>query len=375
MPVTTVTREQLYERIWQTPTVHLCKEFGLSDVGLAKLCKRHKIPKPYLGYWARKAAGGNPKRLRLPKCSDPSLAEIQVFQSEVPMQPSGFFDPEIEALYEAELKRDRIVVPAELDSPLPIVERTQRVLLNGRQLKSPIVAASMSKPLVPRAMRIIDALLKGLLERGYTIENEGYYAESATPIRGHGHEFGIRIREPLMAVKREDKYFGGMRTEYDPSGRIQLEIEGFGSWSPKHIRDGKQSTIEDRVGILPAQMLEAIDNSRRERAEREEKERKRQAELHAKWEAEERAKELARQAAEKKRREEALFKRARQWKRCQELREFVHAVRDLAEERPLPEGAQQEAAGWIEWAMGVADAYDPLATWAEQPPERVQKPR
>jgi hypothetical protein len=55
--------------------------------------------------------------------------------------------------------------------------------------------------------------------------------------------------------------------------------------------------------------------------------------------------------------------------------DFVHAVRELAEERPLPEGAQQEASDWIEWAMGVADAYDPLATWAEKLPERVQKPR
>lgn len=54
MPVTTVTREQLYERVWQTPTVHLYKEFGLSDVGFAKLCKRYKIPKPYLGYWAER---------------------------------------------------------------------------------------------------------------------------------------------------------------------------------------------------------------------------------------------------------------------------------------------------------------------------------
>ena len=317
MPVTTVTREQLYERLWQTPTVHLCKEFGLSDVGLAKLCKRHKIPKPYLGYWARKAAGANPRITRLPKCSDPNLATIRLLQSEVPIQPSGFFDPEIEKLYEAELKRDRIVVPAELCSPLPIVERTHRSLLSGRQLKGPTLAASMSKPLVERAMRIMDALLKGLLERGCTIESEGYYAATATSIRCHGHEFGLRIREPAMAVKRPDKYFGMMRTEYDPSGRIQLEVEGFGSWSPKLIRDGKQSTIEDRVGSLPAQMLKAIDSSRRECAEREEKERKRQAELHAKWEAEERAKELARQAAEKKRREEALFERARQWKKCQ----------------------------------------------------------
>jgi hypothetical protein len=31
MPMTTVTREQLYERLWQTPTVHLCKEFPSND--------------------------------------------------------------------------------------------------------------------------------------------------------------------------------------------------------------------------------------------------------------------------------------------------------------------------------------------------------
>lgn len=54
---------------------------------------------------------------------------------------------------------------------------------------------------------------------------------------------------------------------------------------------------------------------------------------------------------------------------------FVEAVRQLTEERPLPEGARQEAAEWIEWATGVAVAYDPLATWAEQLPERVHKPR
>ncbi len=79
--------------------------------------------------------------------------------------------------------------------------------------------------------------------------------------------------------------------------------------------------------------------------------------------------------AAKKKREVGLFKRARQWKRCSELREFVNAVRQLTEGRTLPEGARQEAAEWIEWATGVADAYDPLATWAEQLPGRAQKPR
>jgi hypothetical protein len=355
--------------------VHLCKEFGLSDVGLAKLCKRYKIPKPYLGYWARKTAGGKPKVTPLPTCNDSHLATIQFAQPEPTIQASEFFDPEIEALYQKELQRERIVVPAALRSPLPIVARTKAALHSGKWPDEPTLYGSMSKPLIDRAMRIMNALLKGLLARGYTIENEGRYHSNATVIRGHGHEFGVRVREPSVMVQRKDAFYGRMRTEYDPSGRIQLELEGFGSWTPKVVRDGKRSKIEDRVGDLPLQMLKTIDVARRKKAEWEEQERQREAEEQAQWEAEERAKEAARLAAAKRKRETALFKRARLWKRCGDLREFVEAVRTVVEGRPLPEGARQEAAEWIEWATGVADAFDPLATWAEQLPDRARKPR
>ncbi len=33
-------REELYERVWSTPMHKLAKEFGYSDVGLAKLCEK-----------------------------------------------------------------------------------------------------------------------------------------------------------------------------------------------------------------------------------------------------------------------------------------------------------------------------------------------
>lgn len=105
MAVITLTREQLYERVWQTPSLHLRKEFGLSDVGLAKLCKRHKVTKPSLGYWARKSAGGKPKVTPLPVCNDSSIATIQFAQPEPTVQESEFFDSEIEALYQKERQR------------------------------------------------------------------------------------------------------------------------------------------------------------------------------------------------------------------------------------------------------------------------------
>jgi hypothetical protein len=88
-------------------------------------------------------------------------------------------------------------------------------------------------------------------------------------------------------VQRMDTFYRRMRTEYDPSGHIQLEVEGFGSWTPKVLRDGKRSTIEDRIGDIPAQMLKAIDDARRKKAEWEAEERRREAERQAKWEAEE----------------------------------------------------------------------------------------
>jgi hypothetical protein len=60
----TLTRQELYDRVWAEPVDTLTKEYGLSNVGLGKACRRHDIPVPPRGYWARKAAGQRvpPKR-------------------------------------------------------------------------------------------------------------------------------------------------------------------------------------------------------------------------------------------------------------------------------------------------------------------------
>ena len=44
------TREQLYEAIWSKPCVKLAAELEISDVGLAKTCRRMGIPRPSRGY-------------------------------------------------------------------------------------------------------------------------------------------------------------------------------------------------------------------------------------------------------------------------------------------------------------------------------------
>lgn len=59
-------RSELYKKVWATPIVRLAKELGISDVGLAKACRRHAIPVPPRGYWAKLSAGKNPTEIPLP---------------------------------------------------------------------------------------------------------------------------------------------------------------------------------------------------------------------------------------------------------------------------------------------------------------------
>ena len=49
-------REDLYEKVWSQPMRKLSKEYGMSDVGLAKICKKLGVPLPGRGYWAKTAA-------------------------------------------------------------------------------------------------------------------------------------------------------------------------------------------------------------------------------------------------------------------------------------------------------------------------------
>ena len=50
MATITITRKSLYDQVWSEPILHLAKRYGMSNVGLAKICRKHNIPRPPCGY-------------------------------------------------------------------------------------------------------------------------------------------------------------------------------------------------------------------------------------------------------------------------------------------------------------------------------------
>jgi len=73
------TREGLYELVWTAPVTEIAERLGVSDVGLAKLCRRAAIPRPARGYWARAEAGQQIGRTPLPPAPEglPELLRIR----------------------------------------------------------------------------------------------------------------------------------------------------------------------------------------------------------------------------------------------------------------------------------------------------------
>jgi hypothetical protein len=60
------TRREFYDLVWSQPMRTIAANFGISDVALAKHCKKANIPVPERGFWARKQAGKAVIQVALP---------------------------------------------------------------------------------------------------------------------------------------------------------------------------------------------------------------------------------------------------------------------------------------------------------------------
>lgn len=49
-------RKELYDKVWAMPVRIMAKEYGVSNVAIAKTCRKLHVPVPGTGYWAKKAA-------------------------------------------------------------------------------------------------------------------------------------------------------------------------------------------------------------------------------------------------------------------------------------------------------------------------------
>ncbi len=385
MKTVILSRKQLFEEVWTTPMRTLAHRYGLSDVGLAKVCQRHDIPLPPVGYWAKKEIGKAPAQTPLPRNNDPKIQQIKLWDGPKPEpapEPPQEYDQDIQAMLDRAMSLTPVTVASTLHNLHPLIRRTRKALerqtyeLHGLVSASgmrtdPIVEITVAKSNVRRALLFMDALFKAVEKVGGTIKIEklAQWQPDVAVIRIAEIVIGgVRLRERYKQVRRMED--GTNRWtypshDYHPTGRFVLD-HAPPSYDKPFCEDGEKSerSIEGQINKVIIKWINEAgqtrirqrqeEEARRIRAEQERIRQEREADLKH------RRDELIRQQKTEQSRVDQLLNEAESWQRSQVLRSYLAAIEDLLAKRPQPSAADSETAAWIRWAHQQADRLDPL---------------
>lgn len=359
---TTITRVELYEQIWNDTLRSVAKRYGLSDVGLAKICKRLDVPRPPQGHWQRIQHGHKIVRPPLPPLS-PGIVDHFVVEP-----PAGPID---EHAREPRPPTPTITVTEELSNPHPAVHQLALLVKDVSQDVRTVphdgqATYRVSAALHQRALRILDALCRWIDGEGYVVTfdpvpNDKYCR--VLSVRSGEHAFRISMIERQRQIDhvataaekanmlRYPSLSWVRKFDYVPSGQLTLEFLDRRSSYPRYGRwnDGKRS-LESRLGNAALGVGVTFARLKADRLRREE---------------EARLERLAAQRRERERRREEhdqllrddLHQMVENWERANRIRAFVRAfeaeIIATCRQAPVPWA-------WITWARAYANAIDPL---------------
>jgi hypothetical protein len=359
-------RSELYALVWEKAVQRVAADIGISNVALAKTCKKHRIPVPERGYWRRKEWGYKVRQEPLPPLPDGSDPILYFYATPRPEEAPATLTPEGEFERRPE---NAVVVPETLDKLSRPVRHTLAGLRKRKADDNGLVGTwakdcfriQVAPASLDRVTRLLQALVDAFAARGYELlEGDEGGGGIRVKVKGEALSFSLveRLKQvPHVVTEREEirqelnPGWSPVALDTVPTGTLVLRIKDApGPLQHGVFRDRVTLKLEQRLNGFLARMAESARLLKEQREAREEEQRK--------WEAEARAREETRQIAEV---EGARFRRierlARLWQRREAVRGFVEAVKERMKvaRRELVPAAQ----AWVEWAEKYLDEHHP----------------
>lgn len=305
-----LTRRELHDLVWSKPLRDVAAELGISDVGLAKACKRHEVPRPEQGYWNKIHAGKPVKKAAFVEVDDARADRIELGGS-LSQLPA-------EARVEIEGKRAQAKALAPISSVPPRAAATEL----QKSVEPTIRALRKSKPDATGALRTSGAGLCSVEVAPASVERiASILADLAGALEARGLSikptdtgvaiprgkdlvlFSIREKtrrqthEPTQAEidaearrqRKRQQYFSGARRDLEMSGlfdrtypefdivhtgALVLELEGYDRGMRRSGADGKSQAVEKLIDSIVTGIDAILTLRRVEREQREERERR-----------------------------------------------------------------------------------------------------
>ncbi len=250
----TWNRRELYEKVWQFPLRKLAVEYGISDVGLAKVCRKLSIPLPGLGHWTRIACGHTIVRPPLPVVENIPDLTRQILKPKTRVLPED--TPELERT-----ERVAATTAPSVTKPMlahPLIVKTRLLLTESRSKDGEKLSESreaewldlrVTKKCLARALRIMAVLIYMLEREGFRLDVEKKRSESTSAV-----VYGERIRFGLIERSRQVKSspkpnspspYSYNPVRIEPTGILSIEV-----W--KYYAEGLQKTCHlELLEVVP----------------------------------------------------------------------------------------------------------------------------
>lgn len=343
-----ISRRDLYNRVWSTPMSKLARELDISDVGLAKACRRHNIPRPPRGYWAKLAAGKALPKPALPT-SKIDTVELDAARHRIAETPKVEIDrASIKAAQAAQGEALAGVASATFERLTNAKPSADGFVTCG---SSRVIACSLSTATVERACWVLDAIERAMPAAGARLAHN--QEAKRVEVDVGGERLGISLAEDYTRTEtvEVDPKYSWMKSRtftYHFTGELRLTITGDFS-GRKSWADGKRSRLEEKVESIVAGLASGAQAIAQLRAEREEQRRR--------WAEAAREAEIARERQRRLRNfSEQLHKEAAAWHRYCEVKAYVeHLQSQINAGEALPEKSRE----WLRLAAHLARLTDP----------------
>ena len=368
----TLTRDELYKQVWQTPMSRLANDYGITGNGLAKICDRLNVPYPPRGYWAKKAAGKKVITYRLPEASESTQLNVTISPT-----PPALKEPELptevkEAVECARSSASEVKLPERLTRPHEIIARwlaeRERRKQEARRERDPWRKKHLDPGELTQADQrqhlILDALFKTLEKQGARIK-QGERQEIIVELQGEKLEIQLRekhkqIRRPPTAEEKKNWFYRDRSfvQELQPSGILIFSIQ---TYLPSGLRqewiESERKRMEDVLPDIVATLIAAGPLLVEQRLQREEAERQRRIAEQQRYEEQQRRK-----------RDNNRWRRfvdiAKDWRELELARAFLTAVMQAEIDQEKEVGGRK-LGEWLSWAEERISTRDPIDAGAE----------
>ena len=374
-------RDELYELVWSEPIKTLAVRYGVSDVALAKTCRRHAIPVPPRGYWAKIQAGkkaftqplsprgiGMPEVIRTGHTNDWSryVEPKSLIETEIPPPPE-FPDSVLDLTERVRKLVGKVGIPRNLAKAhrhiamLLEEDEVRRQKHLASRYRSSWDAPLFDSPFERRRLRLLNAIFTALERSGMKPSLRGKDPK----------DFEVRVGDEHVSFTLDHP--GQERYGYGPasqrnrpaSDKLHLRIshgrtlddvrflweDKAGEPIEKHIEDivvmlivagevqYRQGEISHRNWLIErkAQLIEEAQKRKgeEERRERERRLKAEQARVHR------------------------LLSEATAFRQANDIRAYVETTRkaNAASADPV---SREELDAWASWALAQADRIDPV---------------